>query len=118
MSPTPEFTADQRAAMVAQWRAIAAKPPPKNPRPYGCLTVIVASALLILLPKFGPRLPPPWGMVVLAVLGLVLAGGFFVGVFMGSGIHGRASLRATAALDALAAMLRSMMLRAAATPSN
>lgn len=118
MSPTPEFTADQRAAMVAQWRAIAAKPPPKNPRPYGCLTVIVASALLILLPKFGPRLPPPWGMVVLAVLGLVLAGGFFVGVFMGSGIYGRASLRATAALDALAAMLRSMMLRAAATPSN
>lgn len=102
MSTTPEFTADQRVAMVAQWRAIAAEPPPKNPRPYGCLTMIVALALLILLPKFGSRMPPPWGIVVLVVLGLVLTGGFFVGVFMGSGIHGRAFLRAAAALDALA----------------
>ncbi len=98
-----EFTAGQRAAIVAEWQRIAAEPPPRNPRPYGCLTVIIALALLILLPKFGPRPPPPWGMVLVVVLGLALAAGLFVGVFVGSGIYGRASLRATEALDALVA---------------
>jgi len=100
---TPAFSAAQREAIVAEWRRIAAEPPPRNPRPYGCLTVIVTIALFVLLPLTGIKPPPPWGTVLLAVLGLALAGGLFVGVFVGSGVHGRAALRATAALDALAA---------------
>jgi hypothetical protein len=100
---TPIFTSGQREAIVAEWRRIAAEPPPHNPRPYGCLTVIVTIALFVLLPLTGIKPPPPWGTVLLVVLGLALAGGLFVGVFVGSGVHGRAALRATAALDALTA---------------
>lgn len=100
---TPAFTAGQREAIVAEWRRIAAEPPPRNPRPYGCLTVIVTIALFMLLPLTGVKPPPPWDTVLLVVFGLALAGGLFVGVFVGSGVHGRAALRATAALDALAA---------------
>lgn len=100
---TPAFTAGQREAIVAEWQRIAAEPPPRNPRPYGCLTVIVTIALFVLLPLTGIKPPPPWGTVLVVVFGLALAGGLFVGVFVGSGVHGRAALRATAALDALAA---------------
>lgn len=99
----PAFTAGQREAIVAEWRRIAAEPPPRNPRPYGCLTVMVSITLFVLLPLTGIKPPPPWDTVLLVVLGLALAGGLFVGVFVGSGVHGRAALRATAALDALAA---------------
>lgn len=99
----PTFTAGQREAIVAEWRRIAAEPPPRNPRPYGCLTVIVTIALFVLLPLTGFKPPSPWGTVLLVVFGLALAGGLFVGVFVGSGVHGRAALRATAALDALIA---------------
>lgn len=96
-----DFSAGQRAAIVAEWRRIAAEPPPFNPRPYGCLMVIAAIVLFVLVPQIGIRPPPPWGTVLLVMLGLVLAGGLFVGVFVGSGVHGRAAVRATAALDAL-----------------
>ncbi|MBY0271148.1 MAG: hypothetical protein K2X06_14860 [Burkholderiales bacterium] len=99
----PAFSAEQRDAIVAEWRRIAAEPPPLNPRPYGCLTVIVAIALFVLLPLTGIKPPPPWGTVLLVVLGLALAAGLFVGIFVGSGVHGRAALRASAALDVLAA---------------
>lgn len=99
---THTFSPGQREAIVAEWRRIAAEPPPRNPRPYGCLTVIVTIALFMLLPLTGLKPPPPWSTVLLVVLGLALAGGLFVGVFVGSGIHGRAALRASAALDALA----------------
>ncbi len=102
MSTNPQdFSATQRAAIIAEWRRIAAEPAPFNPRPYGCLTVILAIALFLLIPQTGIKLPPPWGTVFLVVLGLLLAGGLFVGVFLGSGVYGRASLRAGAALDAL-----------------
>lgn len=100
---TPAFTEGQREAIVAEWRRLAAEPPPRNPRPYGCLTVIATIALFVLLPLTGIKPPPPWGTVLLVVFGLALAGGLFVGVFVGSGVHGRAALRATAALDALTA---------------
>lgn len=102
MNTNPQdFSVGQRAAIVAEWRRIVAEPPPFNPRPYGCLTVIAAIVLFVLLPQIGNKLPPPWGTVLLVVLGLALAGGLFVGVFLGSGVYGRASLRAAAALDAL-----------------
>lgn len=102
MTDQRHFDAEQRAAIVAEWRRIVAEPPPVNPRPYGCLTVIVGLALILLIPQLGFRLPPPWGTVLLSVLGLIVAGGLFVGVFAGSGVYGRASQRAMAALDALA----------------
>jgi len=96
---TPEFDSEERAAIVAEWRRLAAEPPPFNPRPYGCATLIMAVAVLLLLPAVGLKLPQPWGLILLVVLGLVAAGGFFVGVFVGSGVYGRASTRANAALD-------------------
>lgn len=104
MSPTPEFTSKQRAAIVDEWRRIAAEPPPRNPRPYGCLVVIAAIALFLLIPQLGIKLPPPWGTVLAGVLGFAVLAGGFVGVFAGSGVHGRAALRAEQALAALTAV--------------
>jgi hypothetical protein len=103
----PEPGPDERAAIVAEWKRLAAEPPPANPRPYGCATFIIAAVLLLGLPKLldatGIRLPRPLGPILLAILVLALAGGFFVGVFMGSGVYGRAHARARQALDWFAA---------------
>lgn len=103
MSPTPEFTIEKRAVIVSEWRRLAAERPPFNPRPYGCLTVIAGIVLFLAIPQLGIKLPPPWGTVLAGVLGLAILAGAFVGVFVGSGIHGRATLRAEGALAALAA---------------
>jgi hypothetical protein len=97
------FTIAQRDIIVAEWKRITAEPPPFNPRPYGCLTVIAGLALFLLIPQLGFRLPPPWGTVLAAALGLAILAGAFVGVFVGSGVHGRAAQRAEAALAALTA---------------
>ncbi len=101
--PGPE----ERAAIVAEWKRLAAEPPPTNPRPYGCATFLVAAVLLWGLPKLtdaiGLKLPQPLGVVLLVIVALALAGGFFVGIFVGSGVYGRAYARARDALDWLAA---------------
>jgi len=104
MSSPSEFNAEQRAAIVAEWRRISAEPPPFNPRPYGCLTVIAGIALFLLIPQLGFKMPPPWGTVLAGVLGFAILAGAFVGVFVGSGVHGRAALRAEHALAALTAV--------------
>jgi len=96
-----QFTPEQRAAIVAEWRRITTEPAPANPRPYGCLAVIAGLVLLIVLPQLGVRLPSPWNALLLAAIGLLLAIGVFVGVFMGSGRYGRAAERAEAASQAL-----------------
>jgi hypothetical protein len=102
MSNEPQpFTSAQRAAIVAEWHRIAAEPLPSSPRPWGCLAVIAGLVLLLVLPQLGIRLPPPWNTLLLVVIGLLLAGGVFVGVFLGSGRYGRAAVRAEAALQAL-----------------
>lgn len=104
MNEKPEslpFTPAQRAAIVAEWRRIAAEPAPFNPRPWGCLAVIGGLVLFLALPQLGLRLPSPWNTVLLAVIGLLVAGGLLAGVFLGSGRHGRAAARAEAALQAL-----------------
>ena len=97
-----DVDAEEKAAIVAEWRRLAAEPPPFNPRPYGCLVFLVAGALLLLIPYFskwlGRTLPEPWGMVVSAVLVLVLVVGFFCGVFVVSGVYGRAYSRANVSL--------------------
>jgi hypothetical protein len=103
MIAAPGFTQGQRDIIIAEWRRLAAEQPPFNPRPYGCLTVIAGIALFLLIPQLGFRLPPPWGTVLAAVLGLAILLGAFVGVFVGSGVHGRAALRAETALAALTA---------------
>lgn len=80
---------------------VAAESPPSSPRPWGCLAVIAGLVLLLVLPQIGISLPPPWNTLLLLVIGLLLVGGVFVGVFMGSGRYGRAAVRAEAALQAL-----------------
>lgn len=103
MSPPIEFTPAQRAAMVAQWQRIAEEAPPFNPRPYGCLTVIAGMALFFLIPQLGFKLPQPWGQVLGWGLAILMLAGAAVGIFFGSGVHGRAAQRAQKALDALVA---------------
>src|SRR5262245_57197574 len=89
---------EEKAAIIAALRSVRAEPPPFNPRPYGCLTFLVAAALLVLLPQlpkwFGWALPQPFGQVIFVVLVIALAGGFFVGTFIGSGVYARAHSRA------------------------
>jgi hypothetical protein len=103
----PELDAAGRAAIVAEWKRLAAEPPPTNPRPYGCATFLVAAVLLLGLPRLleliGLKLPQPLGAVLLVILVLALAAGFFVGIFVGSGVYGRACARAQEALAWLAA---------------
>ena len=103
----PEVTSTERAAIVAEWKRLAAEPPPTNPRPYGCATFLLAGALFLGLPPFfkvlGWDLPEPLRLIIMAALVLALAGGFVVGVFFGSGVYGRAVVRARTALDWLAA---------------
>lgn len=102
VNPQP-FTPEQRAAIVAEFRHIMAEPPPFNPRPYGCLTVVAGIVLFLLVPQLGIRPPPPWGTVLAALFGLMIVGGAVAGVFLGSGVYGRAATRARQALDALTA---------------
>jgi hypothetical protein len=101
-----DFDAVEKAAVVAVWRTLTAEPPPANPRPYGCLTFLVAAALLVLLPQlpkwFGWALPQPFGQILFVILVIALVGGFFVGVFVGSGVYGRARYRASESLEWLA----------------
>lgn len=104
MSPTHEFTTEQRAVIASEWRRLAAERPPFNPRPYGCMTVIAGILLFVAIPQLGIKLPPPWGTVLAGVLGFAILAGAFVGVFVGSGVHGRAALRAEHALAALTAV--------------
>ena len=103
----PDLTPAERAAIVAEWERLAAEPHPTNPRPYGCATFLIAGAVLLGLPPvvnaLAWKVPEPLRLVVMAVLVLTLAGGFVVGVFFGSGVYGRAVVRARAALDWLAA---------------
>ena len=102
-----ELEPAERAAVLAEWERLRAEPPPVSPKPYGCATFLVAAALLLIIPQLTKlvdvRLPRPWGSILLGILVLAMAGGFFVGVFFGSGVYGRAVVRARAALDWLAA---------------
>jgi hypothetical protein len=100
------FDANEKAAIVAAWKQLAAEPPPFNPRPVGSLTFLVAGALLLLLPQLskwtGWKLPEPIGQAVFIGLLVILAAGFFCGVFLGSGVVGRVQARAEASLEWLA----------------
>jgi hypothetical protein len=101
-----EFDAQEKAAILAEGRRLVAEPPPFNPRPYGCLTFVVAAMLLVLLPQlskwFGWMLPQPFGKIVVGVLAVALVSGLVVGIFLGSGVYGRAASRASASLEWLA----------------
>jgi hypothetical protein len=55
------------------------------------------------LPKwFGWTLPQPFGKILFVALVIALGGGFFIGVFVGSGVYGRAASRARESLEWLA----------------
>lgn len=102
-----ELEAAERAAIIAEWERLRAEPRPPAPPPYGCATFLVAAALLLIVPQLlklaGWELPRPLELVALVVLALAMAGGLFVSIFVGSGIFGRASNRANAAIDWLEA---------------
>jgi hypothetical protein len=101
-----EFDAQEKAAILAEGRRLLAERPPFNPRPYGCLTFVVAAMLLVALPQLskglGWMLPQPFGKIVVGVLVVALVGGLFAGIFLGSGVYGRAASRASASLEWLA----------------
>jgi hypothetical protein len=107
VSLKPELGAEERAAIVAEWRRLRDEPPPTNPRPYGCATFLIALALFLIVPVllglFGWKMPQAVEIVFLAIAGLAMLGGFFAGVFVGSGAYGRAYSRAVDALNWLAA---------------
>ncbi len=101
-----EFDAEEEAAIIAELQRLRAEPPPVNPRPYGCLTFVVAAALLLLVPQlpkwFGWNLPQPVVQILFWLLVVALAGGFLIGVFVGSGVYARALHRASESLEWLA----------------
>ena len=99
------FDAEEKAAIVAEWKRLHAEPPPFNPRPVGCAVFLLAGALLLLIPQLSRWLGvalPSWMSMVSAVLVLLLVVGFFCGVFLGSGVYGRAVERARESLEWLA----------------
>jgi hypothetical protein len=101
-----EFDAEERAAIVAELQRQRAEPPPAERRQtWGCLTVLVAGILLLLIPQLSKRTgwPPPWlGDILLWLLVIALGAGFFTSMVLVSGKYARASRRAREALDWLA----------------
>ncbi len=102
-----EFDAEARAAIIAEWHRQQAEPepPPGDPRPLGCITFLLAAVLLLVLPqlpRFGVTLPPLLAQILFWLLVVVLAGGFFIGIFVGSGRYGQACQYAQESLEWLA----------------
>lgn len=97
----------ERAEILAEWEWLRAEPRPRARPPYGCATVIIATALLLIVwqvPKLIGWVPPPSLQgVVLAILVLVIAGGFLFHLFAGSGKFAHDCLRASEAIGWLAA---------------
>lgn len=107
MAHEHELEPVERAAIVAEWERLRAEPRPPALQPYGCATFLIATALFLIVSQMqkltGWQLPRPLEWAVLVVLGLGIAGGLFVGIFVGSGVFGRAAERASAAIDWLEA---------------
>ena len=107
MDQAHELGPDERAEILAEWNRLRAEPRPSSPPPYGCATVIIATALLLLvlqLPKLtGWELPSALQDVAAAILLLAIAGGLFFSLFVGSGRFAHDSLRANGSIEWLAA---------------
>lgn len=101
MIPETTLTPEERAEILAEWKRLAAEPRPKPRQPWGCATFFVATLLFLVV----RQLPlPPWLQATLLwILGLAIAGGFFFGVFVGSGKFAHDSARANESIDWLAA---------------
>lgn len=93
--------------ILAEWDRLQAEPPPKTLRPYGCVTMLAAGALLLALPMlsrltgWGP--PETFRTGAFWVLGLAVLGGLVLTFFASSGAYARASERARASLEWLVA---------------
>jgi len=102
-----EPDAAEREAILAEWIRLQDEPAPRSRQPYGCVTFLIALALLLAvtqLPKlFGWALPPSVLTVAQAILGLAMVVGLFFGVFVGSGRFAHACARAEDAIQWLEA---------------
>jgi hypothetical protein len=97
----------ERAEILAEWERLRAEPRPRARPPYGCATVLIATVLSLLVWQV-PRLAgwaPPSSLqsAVLAILALLIAGGLLFHLFAGSGKFAHDCLRASEAIEWLAA---------------
>ena len=73
-----DFDTAERLAIVAEWQRQAAAWQPWDGHGYGCLMVIVAVVLGILVPKLGGMLPPTLKTIGLVLIPILGVGGFLV----------------------------------------
>jgi hypothetical protein len=92
--------------ILAEWDRLQAEPPPRNLRAVGCLTVIAAVALFFALPFLakltGLGTSGAFRTGAFWVLVIAFLAGLFFALFTGSGVHGRARVRAEESLEWLA----------------
>lgn len=96
--------AGEQAAIRDEAQRLLAQPPPADRRGIGCITVVGAGLLLLLLPPLSKRLgwPPLVADVLFWALAIVLALGLFAAVFLTTSRYSQASSRAHEALAWLA----------------
>ncbi len=95
------LSADERAAILAEYDRLTAIPQPANKTPVGCAMVIVALALFIAAPYFLRRV---WGAVHVAFIVIdtaLVVGGVLLAVFGGGGGYAWTKMGAEAALELL-----------------
>lgn len=96
-----EVTPEEREAVLAEWRRLAAEPRPKPRQPWGCATFLIATLLFIVV-----RQTPmaPWLQTTLSwIVGIAIAFGLLAALFLGSGKFAHDAARANASIDWLAA---------------
>jgi hypothetical protein len=96
-----EITPQEREAILAEWRRLAAEPRPKPRPPWGCATFLLA-ALLFMIVRQTPM--APWLQTTASwILGILIAFGLLAAFFLGSGKFAHDAGRANASIDWLAA---------------
>jgi hypothetical protein len=101
MAAEPRLTPEEREAVLAEWRRLAAEPRPKARPPWGCATFLLATLCLIVV-RQTPM--PPWLQTTATwILGFLIALGFLAAFFLGSGKFAHDAARANGSIDWLAA---------------
>jgi hypothetical protein len=101
MSSPITITPEEREAILAEWRRLAAEPRPKPRPPWGCATFLLAT-LLFMIVRQTPM--PSWLQTTLSwVLGILIAFGLLAAFLLGSGRFAHDAARANASIDWLAA---------------
>ena len=95
------ITPQEREAILAEWRRLAAEPRPKPRPPWGCATFLLAT-LLFMVVRQTPM--PSWLQTSLSwIAGIAIALGLLAAFFLGSGKFAHDAARANASIDWLAA---------------